>query len=148
MMWMKTAKVSIQDKYLKTSFTKLSNIFSNLNEISRKIQQLPCKKMHLRSVCKMAVILCGSQYITCVQWLCLRQNSRNVSNWIVKENTNKSFIKGNQFENIGKMTATLSRPESVKTSWPKLNALYLEECASKFIFKSRCSLDPIWCNLN
>ena len=35
-MWMKTAKVSIQDKYLKTSFTKLSNIFSNLNEISGK----------------------------------------------------------------------------------------------------------------
>ena len=81
-MWMKTAKVSIQDKYMKTSFTKLSNIFSNLNEISRKIQQ-----MHLRFVCKMAVILCGPQYITCVQWLCLRQNSRHVSNWIVKENT-------------------------------------------------------------
>ena len=46
------------------------------------------------------------------------------------------------------MTATLSRPESVKISWPKLSALYLEECASKFIFKSRCSLDTIWCNLN
>ena len=60
----------------------------------------------------------------------------------------KSFIKGNQFENVGKMTATLSRTESVKTSWPKLSALYLEECASKFIFKSRCSLDTIWCNLN
>ena len=45
------------------------------------------------------------------------------------------------------MTATLTRPESVKTSWPKLSALYLEECASKFIFKSRCSLDTIWCNL-
>ena len=59
---MKTAKVSIQDKYLKTSFTKLPNIFSNLNEISRKIQQLPCKKMHLRFVYKMAVILCGPQY--------------------------------------------------------------------------------------
>ena len=84
-MWMKTAKVSIQDKYLKTSFTKLSNIFSNLNEITRKIQQLPCKKMHLRFVCKMAVILCGPQYITCVHWLCLRQNSRHVSNWIVKK---------------------------------------------------------------
>ena len=26
-MWMKTANVSIQDKYLKTSFTELSNIF-------------------------------------------------------------------------------------------------------------------------
>ena len=58
------------------------------------------------------------------------------------------IIKGNQFENVGKMRATLSRPESVKTSWPKLSALYLEECASKFIFKSRCSLDTIWCNLN
>ena len=45
------------------------------------------------------------------------------------------------------MTVTLSRPESVKTSWPKLSALYLEECASKFIFKSRCSLYTIWCNL-
>ena len=48
---------------------------------------------------------------------------------------------------VGKMTATLSRPKSVKTSWPKLSALYLEECASKFIFKSRCSLYTIWCNL-
>ena len=38
-------------------------------------------------VCKLAVILCGPQYITCVQWLCLRQNRRHVSNWIVKENT-------------------------------------------------------------
>ena len=28
----------------------------------------------------------------------------------------KLFIKGNQFENISKMTATLSRPESVETS--------------------------------
>ena len=83
-MWIKTAKVSIQEKYLKTSFTTLSNVFSNLNEISRKIQQLPCKKMHLRFVCKMAVILCGPQYNTCVQWLCLRQNSRHVSNWNVQ----------------------------------------------------------------
>ena len=38
-------------------------------------------------VCKMAVILCGPQYITCVQWLCLKQNRRHVSNWIVEENT-------------------------------------------------------------
>ena len=57
-------------------------------------------------------------------------------------------MKGNQFENVGKMTATLSLPEIVKTSWPKLSALYLEERASKFIFKSRCSLDTIWCNFN
>ena len=60
-------KVSIQEKYLKTSFTKLSYVFANLNEISRKVQQLPCKKMHLRFVCKMAVIIFGPQYITCVQ---------------------------------------------------------------------------------
>ena len=32
----------------------------------------------------MAVILCGPQYITCVQWLCLRQKSRHVSNWNVQ----------------------------------------------------------------
>ena len=83
-------KVSIQEKYLKTSFTKLSYVFANLNEISRKVQQLPCKKMHLRFVCKMAVIIFGPQYITCVQWLCLRQNSRHVSNWIVSENTKAS----------------------------------------------------------
>ena len=55
----------------------------------------------------------------------------------------QKFMKGNQFENVGKMTATLSRSESVNTSWQNLSALYLEECASKFIFKSRCSLDTI-----
>ena len=38
-------------------------------------------------------------------------------------------MKGNQFENVGKMTATLHRPESVETSWPKLSVLYLEVCA-------------------
>ena len=139
-MWMKTAKVSIQDKYLKTSFTKLSNIFSNLNEISRKIQQLPCKKIHLKFVCKMDhnMLPVSSD---CVWDKIAAMFQTELWKKIQKLYKRKSIWK------VGKMTATLSRPESVKTSWPKLSALYLRECASKFIFKSRCSLYTIWCNL-
>ena len=55
----------------------------------------------------------------------------------------KSFIKGNQFENVSKMTATLSLPESVETS-----RLSIWMGALPKLFLSRCSLDTIWCDLN
>ena len=45
------------------------------------------------AVCKIAVILFGSQNIICVQWLCLIKIIYHVSNWIVKKIQN--FIKGN-----------------------------------------------------
>ena len=84
-MLIKTAKVPIQKKYLENVIYKIIWCISKFKWNFQKDTTIAMQESAF--VCKMAVILCGPQYITCVQWLCLRPNRRHVSNWIVKENT-------------------------------------------------------------
>ena len=67
-MWIKTAKVSIQENIFENVIYKIIQCIFNSKWNFHKDTTIAMQENAFKIVvCKMAVILCGPQYITCVQ---------------------------------------------------------------------------------
>ena len=128
--WTKTTKVFLQENEFENDNYKIINYILKFKWNLHEDATIALQENEFEIVAyKTAVILCRPEYINCVWGEIAAMFWHEVQKKIQKLYQRKSF------ENVSKMTDTLSRPECVNTLWPKLNYLHSEECVSKFIWK-------------